>query len=46
MDRTGKEVVAEGWNRKPKGCEDRFRVHGNEENEPFEKGKRHYGKSL
>ena len=36
-----KEIVGKGYNRKPVGCEDRF--CGND-NELFEKGKRHYGK--
>ena len=38
-----KEVVGTGWNRMPRGCEDRFKWTRDKEKEPLECGKHLFG---
>ena len=43
VDPESKEVVGTGWNRMPRGCEDRFKWTRDKEKEPLESGKHYYG---
>ena len=44
VDPQTKEVVGTGWNRMPRGCENKFNWTRDKEKEPLESGKHYYGK--
>ena len=44
VDPQTKEVVGKGYNRMPKGCENKFKWTRDKEKEPLESGKHYYGK--